>query len=48
MEISSPNSQPIVVAVDTLVIEQDGQLICDANVILNVQTYTQTQENTHE
>ncbi|MDX7998523.1 hypothetical protein FE394_04770 [Xenorhabdus sp. Reich] len=48
LEISSSNSQPIVVAVDTLVLEQGGQLICDANVILNVQTYTQTEENTHE
>ncbi|NRN27202.1 hypothetical protein [Photorhabdus heterorhabditis] len=48
LEISSPNPQPIVVAVDTLVIEPGGQLICDANVILNVQTYIQTQENTHE
>ncbi|TYP11586.1 hypothetical protein LY16_00943 [Xenorhabdus doucetiae] len=48
LKISSSNSQPIVVAVDTLVLEQGGQLICDANVILNVQTYTQTEENTHE
>ncbi|WP_237386904.1 hypothetical protein [Xenorhabdus sp. Sc-CR9] len=48
LEISSSNSQPIVVAVDTLVLEQGGQLRCDANVILNVQTYPQTQENTHE
>ncbi|OCA56090.1 hypothetical protein [Photorhabdus namnaonensis] len=48
LNISNPNPQPIVVAVDTLTVKQGGQLICDASVILNVQTYTQTQENTHE
>ncbi|MCC8378579.1 hypothetical protein [Xenorhabdus sp. PB30.3] len=48
LNISNPTSRPIVVVVDTLVLKQGGQLICDASVILNVQTYTQTQENSHE
>ncbi|MBD1228223.1 hypothetical protein [Xenorhabdus griffiniae] len=48
LNISNPTSRPIVVVVDTLALKQGGQLICDAAVILNVQTYTKTQENSHE
>lgn len=48
LNISNPTSRPIVVVVDTLALKQGGQLICDASVILNVQTYTKTQENSHE
>ncbi|WP_426577374.1 hypothetical protein ACP179_03950 [Xenorhabdus stockiae] len=48
LNVSNPTSRPIVVVVDTLTLKQGGQLICDASVILNVQTYTKTQENSHE